>query len=376
MITDNAGEVVYVVPTEPMGIIADVLETNVSNCSGICVGAATTTVIGGTSPFSYLWTDYITSTPLAQTTPNLTGLCKGIYLLEVTDANGCATPFGYSGAIINEPSIDLDIINITRTTCTGNCDGEATALATGGVGSMYSYLWSNGASTQTATGLCVGSHGVTVTDANGCGPVSTNVTIRSIATAPSATAFSCNPPTISQPVVIGPEPMECATYSWSPTSNVLGPSDIAQPTVFLTGSPIALSQTYTVTVTLGSCIEVHNVVVNPTFCRLQSDEESNYGRTIGGKKELLISYKTEEFKGTLYPNPSDGSVTYEYFLASSYNAIFNVVSMYGQIVAQHTLSPGSNKLILNLNHLNSGIYMYEVHSQQIVVDANKLIISK
>lgn len=47
------------------------------------------------------------------------------------------------------------------------CDGSATATATGG-NPPYTFAWSNGATTQTATGLCPGSHTVTVTDADGC----------------------------------------------------------------------------------------------------------------------------------------------------------------------------------------------------------------
>jgi len=47
------------------------------------------------------------------------------------------------------------------------CDGSATASATGGNG-PYTYVWSNGETTETATGLCPGTHTVTVTDADGC----------------------------------------------------------------------------------------------------------------------------------------------------------------------------------------------------------------
>lgn len=54
-------------------------------------------------------------------------------------------------------------------------DGAASATPTGG-SAPYSYLWNNGQTTQTATGLVAGTYGVTVTDAKGCA-TSTSVTL-------------------------------------------------------------------------------------------------------------------------------------------------------------------------------------------------------
>lgn len=50
---------------------------------------------------------------------------------------------------------------------TDNGDGTATVSASGGL-MPYTYLWSNGQTTATATGLMEESYTVTVTDANGC----------------------------------------------------------------------------------------------------------------------------------------------------------------------------------------------------------------
>jgi len=53
--------------------------------------------------------------------------------------------------------------------CNAACDGDATVSASGGTG-VYTYSWSTtpSQSTTTATGLCVGSYDVTVTDENSC----------------------------------------------------------------------------------------------------------------------------------------------------------------------------------------------------------------
>ncbi|MCB0766942.1 MAG: hypothetical protein KDB95_07005, partial [Flavobacteriales bacterium] len=55
---------------------------------------------------------------------------------------------------------------VTHVTCNGASNGTIMANADGLA--PFGYLWSNGQTTQTATGLAPGDHTVTVTDANGC----------------------------------------------------------------------------------------------------------------------------------------------------------------------------------------------------------------
>ncbi len=95
------------------------------------------------------------------------GLSAGSYLIEVVDANSCATDvvqtIGQDGA----PSISS--ITLTQVDCFGDASGEATINVTGGV-APYNYSL-NGAPTQTSptyTGLIAGAYTVTVTDANNC----------------------------------------------------------------------------------------------------------------------------------------------------------------------------------------------------------------
>ncbi|HEY0976117.1 MAG TPA: gliding motility-associated C-terminal domain-containing protein [Flavobacteriales bacterium] len=51
-------------------------------------------------------------------------------------------------------------------TCPGDCDGTVTATGMNGT-APFTFLWENGQTTATATGLCPGQHTCTVTDANG-----------------------------------------------------------------------------------------------------------------------------------------------------------------------------------------------------------------
>jgi large repetitive protein len=60
------------------------------------------------------------------------------------------------------PGVAFDAsVNVTQPTCANICGGTATASAVGGIGN-YTYLWSNGATTATASNLCAGNYTVTV----------------------------------------------------------------------------------------------------------------------------------------------------------------------------------------------------------------------
>ena len=54
---------------------------------------------------------------------------------------------------------------VTNATCYGMCDGSIVTTVSGGL-PPYTYLWSNGATTSSLTGLCAGLYNLTVTDAN------------------------------------------------------------------------------------------------------------------------------------------------------------------------------------------------------------------
>ncbi len=60
--------------------------------------------------------------------------------------------------------------NTTNASCFGGSNGSATAIPVGGTG--HTYVWSNGQTGATATGLTAGSYFVTVTNAQGCSVVS------------------------------------------------------------------------------------------------------------------------------------------------------------------------------------------------------------
>lgn len=74
---------------------------------------------------------------------------------------------GYINVLIDNISCivpAVPTITTTPTSCFGSCDGTAQANVISGT-PPYSYLWSNGATTQTISGLCAGDISLTITDA-------------------------------------------------------------------------------------------------------------------------------------------------------------------------------------------------------------------
>lgn len=131
--------------------------------------ASVVSVANGTAPYTYVW-----STIPPQFGATATGLAPSSYAVTVTDAAGC-DQVGY--ASINQlPNSLTGTITSTAETCI-QANGTASVSISGGT-APYTYLWSNGATTPTTTGLSYGNYSVTVTDNNGCPKVKSVVVQR------------------------------------------------------------------------------------------------------------------------------------------------------------------------------------------------------
>ena len=144
-------------------LTATITSTTIS-CSSACNGMAFINITSGTAPFTIQWND-----ALGQTNDTASALCAGNYSVDITDALGCILTL--TTTVTATPPVTANAV-ITDATC-GLCDGSAVLTPTGGT-SGYTYVWSNGQTTSTATALCSGLYTVDITDANGC---VTNVSI-------------------------------------------------------------------------------------------------------------------------------------------------------------------------------------------------------
>ena len=130
-------------------------------------GSIDVTVSGGTTNYTYLWNDGVT-------TEDRSGLPAGNYSVTVTDHNGCTIGKSF---IIHEPTCNIAIDGSKNDiTCNGSSNGSIDITVTGSNGSV-TYLWNDNATSEDRTGLSAGSYSVTATDAAGCHITSETFTI-------------------------------------------------------------------------------------------------------------------------------------------------------------------------------------------------------
>ncbi len=126
-------------------------------CYGEQNGTISVTVSGGSPPFQYLWSTNAT-------TDSIAGLAPGSYLVTVTETTtNCTTTNTFN---ITEPDSMQVTADVKKDRCHSGI-GSISVAVTGGT-SPYSYLWSNNATGNEATGLDSGSYSLSVTDKNGC----------------------------------------------------------------------------------------------------------------------------------------------------------------------------------------------------------------
>lgn len=118
---------------------------SVTSASCTCNGTATVNVVCGTAPYSYQWSNGGPATQVA------TGLCPGPASVIVTDSGCPVLSDTLYFTIVNSNGPNATISSSTNVMCNGGSNGTATTSASGGL-SPYTYLWSNGQTTQTATG--------------------------------------------------------------------------------------------------------------------------------------------------------------------------------------------------------------------------------
>jgi hypothetical protein len=203
-ITDSNGCVVTdsVEVLEIPGPAVEFATTSPSLCGG--ADGTATVLPSGNEPFTFEWESGSTDT-------TITDLAAGEYLVSVTDGNGCVT---VATAVVEDlPGPELSFSATLPTGCIIP-DGTATVEAAGT--EPFLYLWNNGDTTATATGLLPGVYEVAVTDNNNC--VSSGTVTVDEPAGPTLTIVTTPPSTCQESDAVAEVAVEGVwpfSYNWS-----------------------------------------------------------------------------------------------------------------------------------------------------------------
>ncbi|MCC6372379.1 MAG: T9SS type A sorting domain-containing protein [Bacteroidia bacterium] len=150
--------------SEPAPLVLSPIVSNIT-CAGGNNGAISLNTSGGTAPYTFIWSN-------GSVLPSVFNLNSGTYSVAVKDFNGCVIN---SSFVLNQPSNALTINGlVTIATGASSGDGAIDITVNGGVG-PYSFIWSNGATTEDLSALNPGTYMVIITDANGCSTSATYI---------------------------------------------------------------------------------------------------------------------------------------------------------------------------------------------------------
>ncbi|MEQ8707129.1 MAG: proprotein convertase P-domain-containing protein [Phaeodactylibacter sp.] len=164
-VTDNSGctAVDTILPVD-LEEITFLIITNPPSCNGQVDGRLGINQISGGS--GQVFNDYTIAWSTGDTGPITDGLVGGqTYMVTVTDAQGCER---IRERFLPEPPAITVEVSTDSVSCAGGADGSAVAVNVTGDAPPFTYNWSNGQTTETATGLPAGTYTLTVNDQNGC----------------------------------------------------------------------------------------------------------------------------------------------------------------------------------------------------------------
>jgi len=280
--------------------------------------------------------------------------------------------------------------------CFGDSSGTITASVSGGI-SPYSYLWSNGASSQQVTGLSAGTYTLTVSDFTGCQATSSvSITEQNILIADAGMDSSiCS----GNSITLGASPAASGgasgyTYNWTPGTDI-DSTNIANPTATLSSSTtFILTITDSLGCTMSDSITIHvfplpivnlsqsgdTLLATGGFAQYEwylngiLDTTTNTGQliisnqgnwqlwvtdsngcsdssnliTISGIKSNLIQ------KISLYPNPANEQL---YYNIGTSSALINIklYDLSGKIIATFQKTKPNGKL--DVSNIPEGMYL-------------------
>ncbi|HXC03127.1 MAG TPA: SprB repeat-containing protein, partial [Bacteroidia bacterium] len=237
-------------------------------CPGSCNGGGTTTVSGGTIPYTYSWT------PSGGIGNSATGLCAGTYTIKVTDNTGLSQS---KTITVTAPAAITISLFPGSPSCFGGSNGSEYATVSGGTG-PYTYSWSPVAGTSsTLYGLSAGNYTLHVTDANGCtasqaGGVTNPAQVTATATSTSVTCYGSANGSAAVTAAGGDNSF---SYSWSPSGGSNTSATGLAPGTYICHVNDGLGCAATATVTITQPTAALTYTVNKTNCTCYGNSDGS-----------------------------------------------------------------------------------------------------
>jgi hypothetical protein len=365
-------------------------------------GSISAITSGGTSPFTYSWSN-------GSSSQTVTGLSAGSYQITVTDGNNCTSS---STGTINQTSGITSTTSTTQTTTCTSSDGTATVTPSGGT-PPYSYFWSNGDVTQTADSLAVGQWSVIITDANGCNEnaialvssVASPVAVIDSSGVTHVSCFGLSDGSANVQVTGGTSPY---SYSWSNGASTQNLSNVTSGTYIVIVTDAANCDVYaSVTITqpddiVGSTSMTAETLPGATdgtatvgivsggtapYTYLWDDPNSQTTSTATGLAGnttytvivtdangcsktfsvfvvgagVGVNDQSYSNKVTVYPNPTYGNITIDLRNTTTDNYTITVSNILGEkVYAITTFVNGAFKKDVDLSSFGKGVYLLNI----------------
>ena len=310
-------------------------------CNGDANGSLSAMIGGGTAGYSYLWSN-------GQTTETAIDLAAGSYTLIITDATGCQLE---TTATLAEPDVLSADYSISAPVCFGAVNGSITAMINGGT-EGYSYLWSDGQTSQTAINLEADSYTVVITDANGCEIMSSDIIvdqpdelILTLDNVTNSTTTTSNDGSANVTIEGG---VGGYMYAWELNGNIISTDED------LTN---AAPGDYLLTVTDDNgCVVVSSII------------------TIEATTSVLDPSLDKHI--TMMPNPTDGMFMINLELPQVSEVQVRIYDITGkEILTSPKQSVFENQLEFNLSSFSDGVYIVKITVDDAVL-AKRIVIQK
>jgi len=275
----------------------------------------------GAIPINYLWSNNAT-------TEDISNLTSGSYSCTITDGAGCVT--SYSTSIIYANSPQLSIVTTANDYCSQN-SGLIDIDVTNGT-PAYTYLWSNGATTQDINSITAGTYSCVIRDYYGCedtisATISNITPFNSTGIVTDVSCATCNDGSINITTINNSN--STLQYYWDPTGST---------TEDINGLSTG---TYTLYVYTNSCFTSYTFTVNSA-------------NTVNLISEINLNPSI-----AVYPNPTSGILNIAISREVNQHFTIQVINNLGQIIKEikETENSISDKIIeFDMKEFNNGVY--------------------